>query len=340
MKRITKVMCLIAMLVLVGTSCKKTETTQSFKGILQGMTYEEADGSKMYVEGTNAMFEQNDHVMLFNVNPAKPSSSTAGLFYADMNGQESNFYEVAGHEGELEPVKPSGNSWFAYYPGDLVYPNLATQNRSYFRLDTVQIRRTVAGNAVIPVMYAASADKSSSHTNLNNAEFVFQQIGGAMGLKLYNSTGAKTVSRITLTDNALHLAGYLSLKVDKINPITMTNLIELYDNTEVDEIRAYCREIGYDIVMPTEPHTAISDYFEPNYTITLNCGDAGIEIGTSKPANPNFYIGLRPFAFTQGFVLHIEFTDGTSATVNSVKNNKIKPGVIKNFSLNLNSYMD
>jgi hypothetical protein len=326
------------MLVLVGTSCKKTETTQSFKGILQGMTYEEADGSKMYVEGSNAMFEQNDHVMLFNVNPANPTSSTAGLFYADMNGQESDFYEVAGHEGELETVKPQGNSWFAYYPGDLAYPNLDRQNRCYFRLDTEQNYRTVAGNPVIPVMYAASADRSSSHTNLTNTEFVFQQIGGAMGIKLYNPAGAKTVRRITLTDNALHLAGYLSLKVDKINPITMTNLIEYYDNTQADEVRAYCREIGYDIVMPTEDHTAISDYFEPNYTITLDCGEEGIAIGTTKPASPNFYFGLRPMALTEGYVMVVEFTDGSYKTINSVKNNKIKPGHIKVFSVNLNNY--
>jgi hypothetical protein len=331
MKRITKVMCLIALLVLVGTSCKKTETTQSFKAVLEGMTYEDNDGSKMYVEGNDAMFETGDIVRLFNCKYNNTTGeSTSALFEATVEGQETTFTKK---EGEDDITETKKDVWFAYYPGQLSFPELDNRNRCYFRLDDQQTYRELptTGKPVIPVMYAAADDRSTG--SVGEATFMFQQIGGALSLKLWHP-GGRAVKSIKVTDRKFNLAGIVSMKVDKINPITMKNLIANYDTLNLAPVHAYMREIGYDISSYNEFHS--DDYLEPNKSITLNCGNK--TIGTTKADATRFYIGLRPLALAYGFELEITYDDNSKITLTNTASNKITPGKIINFTLNLASF--
>lgn len=333
MKRITKLMCLVALLVMVGTSCKKSETKQVFTGTLQDFRVEsvDLDDSKTYIEGTTPMFEIGDKVMLFNLNYSNPTASQAALYQATASGHSTSFEPV-----EEGISNANQGAFFAYYPGDHCYPALSsTENRAYFKLDTIQYYRTIGSSPVMPehAMFGASRDADAA--NIGDAEFTFYQVGGVMNLKLYHADG-KSVKSIVVEDKYFHLTGFVSMRVDKVNPIVLTGLLENYDinnPASMSEVDSYIHTVGYHAYQ-ANPHVAEAGYFDPKMTVTLDCG-AGVPIGTTKATATNFYIGVRPLAFAYGFTITVNYTDGHQAFVDVNKDYRMKAGMIKGFSINL-----
>jgi hypothetical protein len=335
MKRITKLMCLVAMMVLAVTSCKKAETKQGFTATLQEMQVEDTDlDSKVYLEGTTPVFLPGDQVMMFNVDYSNPDQSQYALYQTVDGGTNAVFTPVG--DGITDSKK---GAFFAYYPGERCFPELTQGNRAYFMLDAVQTYRKIGGNAVIPERALFGASRDNEVANLGDVNFMFYQVGGVAQFNLYNdATGfSKKVKSITVEDKYFSLTGMVSFKVDKINPVVLTGLLENYNKDNeatMKDVHDYMSLIGYDVYFEGDAHGGEYGGFDPQMTVTLNCPN--VAIGTSKATATPFYIGLRPLALTYGFYLTVTYDDDTSVTIEVNKDCKVKPGVIKKFNANLN----
>lgn len=352
MKRIAKLMCLIALVALVGTSCKKQEEKLSFTASLGDGEWKTDD--KLYLIDKKMWFEELDQVMLCNVDYDDPEASSMGRFYATADGIQTTFLPVGGSttldNGKLD-------AFFAYYPGEegmCSFDFEGTTNEHYhqgetyynygcFRLAPVQEYRTVASGTAVPkkALYAAAKDENTS--TWQGAHFSFSPIGGLLRLKFYNPT-TSVVKSIKVTDPNLNLVGNVYLCIDKVDPYALEQLLLNY-NPDSDlykaRLAAYCHEIGYRVPGHNEgPNGDLDLNPELSHELTLNCDNdenpGGVTIGTTKNTATEFVFGVRPAAFYNGIIIDVVYeTAGVEHHYHidaTGTNLMIKPAYVKKIS--------
>lgn len=321
MNKIVKLMCLLALVAVVGTSCKKAEKVQSFQATLGEMVVEGEE--KMSIEGVKIVFEENDPMVLYNVNEEEASLSVYGRYHAVGSGTSVTF--VADDPMDNTTMM---DAFFGYYPGNQCAPDLGNNNHCYFELQPTQTYRTRSNNTpMVPANGLYAACKDTEHSELANAHFSFQQIGGILKLKLYTSTGKK-VKSITITDKDLYLSGFVSMNIAEVDPVELTYLVDNYNEDNeafMDRLNQYINRVEYSVCYTVDDYV---DYL-PSKSVTLEMPN-GVTLGTNAATATTFYIGLRPLALWRGFEVDVTYTDNThAALIQTTANNKIKPGVIK-----------
>lgn len=321
MNKFAKVMCMIAVVALAFTSCKKKETERAFiKDVTTQefvQVYDGEDGAKAYFDGNKMKFELGDRFLLFAYNPA---NSTNGC----------NMYEYQNYPGFSVPVwveqcLPSelietSNTWYAFYPGDNVTNiQLGTEHaRATFTLSDEQTYRP--GN-IVPANALYMAAKDASHTSLYDMNLSFQSICGIACLQFYSTSG-RTVESIVLTDHAFNIVGKVSCNIDQIDSDVLQSLCENYDTNHATLYQTLVEQFGY----------------EANYqsrTITLDCsnGGNGVALGADAEHATKFYIVMRPLALLRGVDITVKFKDGgPDWEISSERDNRIMPNVIKNIN--------
>ena len=320
MKQMFKTMCMLAIVALAFGSCKKSENNAAmFYGHTQEL--ESDDSERAYIDGTSTMFEVGDQVMMYNINNTDPTQSYYGIYTATATGNATQFEFSSGN---IEQYGARQDAFFAYYPAQNVSNSYLVSggNLAVFTIPTEQTYRELNGVSIMPAGALAMASKDATHSQIQDAHFSFQNIMGAVNLKLYsNGNTTRKVESIVFEDNRFNITGDVHMKIHVVNPTKMTSLLNNYPN-DMAALNQYIDELGY--------------FVDGNKgkTITLNCG--GVEL-TSSPKN--FYIALRPLAMYAGFKVTVNFEGGAKAVITSTKNNMIKPNLQKNFSINVENYI-
>ena len=325
MNKILKGICMVALVALAFTSCNKKENNaESFYGTVGDFTVESDDMDKAYINGA-MLFEAGDEVMMYNIDNTNAANSVYGMYTSNSTGATVQFTYQNG------PIANNGNkmdAFFAFYPGGIVdNSDLANENRAIFSISKVQTYREVNNKSVLPANSMAMASRDNTHSTIEGASFKFQNIMGVLCLKLTSASG-KTVRSMTVTDPVRPITGDVHLKIHKVDPNTLTSLINTYNPDEeafLANLSAYVQEAGYYV-----------DGANKDNTISLNCGN-GVKLNNSKAKE--FYICVVPAAFYKGFSIEVNFTDNTHAVITTNKNKMVKPGVIRNFSLPIDSYI-
>lgn len=324
MNKIVKLMCLLALVAVVGTSCKKTDKVQSFQGTLGEVVVEGEE--KVTIEGVKVQFEQGDTVVLYNIDYDNPGNSVAGKYVAASTASSTEFTPAPGINPNHTALK---DGFFAYYPGDLCEPDVTVNNHCYFELQPTQTYRTRSNNTpMVPKygLYAASKDESSDL--IGNADFHFDLIGGILKLRLYNTDGKK-VKSITITDKDLYLSGFVSMNIAEVDPVKLTNFVNNYDESNeafMNSLNQYINDVEYRVCY----NEGFDGFYAPSQSVTLEMPATGVQLGTTSGTATTFYIGLRPLALWRGFEVDVTYTDGNhAALIQTTANNKIRPGVIK-----------
>lgn len=351
MKRIAKLMCLIALVALVGTSCKKQEAKLTFTATMGDGEWKTED--KLYLADNKKMwFEVGDQVMLCNVDYDDPTQSTSGRFEALEEGMSTTFGPVGGtttlDNGKLD-------AFFAYYPGEEgmcsfdfegtsgeIYHPETYYNYGCFKLAPVQEYRTVANGTAVPkkALFAAAKDETAS--TWQGAHFSFTPIGGLLRLKFYGS--GVTVKSVKVEDPSRNLVGDVYLCIDKVDPFEMEQMLLNYNPDSqiyLNTLAAYCKKIGYRVPGHNEGENHDVDLNpDLSHVLTLNCVNAdfpsGVAIGTSSSTATEFVLGVRPAAFYKGMILDVVYEKGGSEHTLHIdasgQNLMIKPGTIKKIS--------
>lgn len=330
MNKIVRSVCMIAVVALAFTSCKKNENDNAksfaFKGSVEQFVEVNENGEfeRMYIdEGLNTYFQEGDVIWVASV-PAEGFSNAAR-------------YVFQGDGTTLEPVDPGtqvspnlmeGGAYYAFYPGaageNIFGFNTAT-NMTKFRVHATQnYRPEVNGVAQMPEKSVYMAAKDAEHANIEDAFLYFRNIMGALSLKLY-SPERVTIKSISVTDRKFHLAGDVNLDITAVEPGTMKTLAENYDEGNALYMQELHEYIFDDLKYSLDAGTG-------NYTTVLDCG-AGIQLPASADQATRFLIVLRPLALLQGADITIVYNDGEddyTATIHSTKDNRIMPNVIRN----------
>ena len=315
MKKLLRGICLMGVVALLATSCNKKETSMVYRAYSYDQTFDIEygdieEGSRVYIDDNyRVMFEEGDQVMLYNVDSDDPTQSVAAMYVVDATSNQPTLSPVG---SEIPEAMMTAK--YAFYPGNNVNTDdLANENRSTFTLNTVQ---TYAAEGIAKdALYMAAKIDNEDETGNN---FAFRNICGILVMKFYNPDG-KSIENITVTDNTHNLTGDVTLKVDEVDPGRMMGLFRNYDPNDPNSqtaVAGYMEEVGYAVA-------------NAGNVLTLDCG--GVALGTSAAEATTFYFVLRPLALMNGFDMVITFTDGTTKTITTTRDNKIKPNTLRVF---------
>ena len=327
MKRVIKCFCMMALVALAFTSCKKEEQKSIIKVSSEQLVVESED--RAYIRpDLQIVFEVGDRCMLFNIDNEVPTHSHCCV-YKSLEEGASVSYEDVGYGTIAEDIL---DAYYGFYPGGEGHTvSLLPQgeNKAKFRVEPTQEYRL--NKVSMGDMYMAAKVDDVEH--LSEASFDFKNICGILQLKPYEAA-QRTVQSIEVVDNTFHLSGWVELIIPEVDPIEMRALFNAYNPSNEDYLRRlneYKNRIGYNVT-------------DAGYSVVLDCmgeeSPNGVQLGSSKSNTPVFNIVLRPLALSNGFHLIFTFTDGTTKDVDlsSLTAVTITPNVIKPVSINLDSF--
>ena len=297
MRKLVRTLCLVAMVALVATSCKKKEESTNITVALEEVTGFEAgpsiDGSKAYIDPNNYQFKWNegDAVVYYNLSSNWENSNCAIL--TAVNGSEGKTRTQ--FEGSAGPVQDKGYFVF-YHPGKSAGAASGHTQGQYNRETfTVPATQTFNKNYRIDPSSLVMACRS-----VDLGVFSLQHIFGILNIGIYKM-GDVQVESITVTDDNRYLAGDVNLKLDEVDADKLDRMINYMANGDNEAYQtAYADyvigRLGYNA-------TGVSK------TITLTC-DA--ENGALGSGYNYFFISLRPGALYNGFTVTINYVDGPS----------------------------
>jgi hypothetical protein len=309
MKKILKSVCMIAVIALAFTSCKKNDQEQV--GIrITGATEAFVDApseDRAYVlsTGGDTQFEKDDQIMVYNVNIEESTRTNYGIYWTKNAGHDVPWRYSSGtvvNHTNLEDL------FLAFYPAEIVNNGRLWdgQNEAMFELVDHQTYRKLGGKVVAPKLTLAMAGKEDIANIVDEIYIQFRNIMGIMSINM-KSASSKTVESIVYEDNMFNVTGRVHLKLHEVDPDVLLDLLNNYnpnDPTYLASLNEYIQRSGYYV---DDANVAMK-----GKVITLDCGD-GVQL------NPNtaqsFIITLRPLAAFGGYKLTVNFTDGTHALI-------------------------
>jgi len=315
MKKILKGACIVALVALAFTSCKKNDNkAHSFFATVEQTEDLVGEDERVYITPGNnpeVYFEQGEQVLLYNIDYAGGPRSYYGVYTSRTTGPQTPFdYQSGPIIDHLERA----DAFFAFYPGQRVNNAYLSQNNYViFDVPNRQTYREINGVGVLPERSFAMASKRDDINTLVDATFPFQPIMGALVLELKTNGTPRTITSIVYEDNTFNVAGDVHVKIHEVDPVEMTWLFDNYNpdnDSYMHRLGEYLDRTGYFV-----------DGDAYGKTMTLDCGD-GVEInGTAKPFN----IALRPLAFHNGAKITVNFANGDKAVLSTTANCVIKP---------------
>jgi len=339
MKRVFRTLCLIAMVALVTTSCKKKEEGAEFN-VTFGETYgfevgPSLNGAKAYLDpwdGYKFKWNDGDQVMVYNVS-ATLGNSVAEVFTADPGSEGKQTARFTGTA--VGPKKEHG--YFVFYNANKAYGLPDDGVMETFRVPAVQNYNPTHLIDPTSLMLANTIGAAGeSHINSFTLQHVFGYLNVAVGN--LEETNARHVKSITVTDAKWHLSGELDVKLPEVSAQRFTELLEDLEDDDVTEAEYLAELHSY---LTTLGYHAHGDNIPLDKSITLNCVNTDYPqgLGWNQYAWQYFFITLRPGALYKGFTIGIEFdentnTEGYDITVTIPENQAmkylIKPGWFRN----------
>lgn len=323
MNKITKTLCMMAVVALAFTSCKKQETpTDSvvFNHSMEQLVTVNDEGNfeKVYLDNNNQIaFEVGDSLMVFDIRE-NGSQSSCGLYRLVTSGDHT-LLTVCPDETEV-PATTTG-SYYVFYPGkNVVSTNFSNENRATFRLDATQTYRTSPDYATMLPKNALYIAAKAEEQTFTEAYFTCKNICGVLQLNFYSPTGKK-IKKIEVTDNSFNIVGDLELKIDEVDPEYMSTLFSQYGTSTYDtDVATYMGTLGYNAS-------------NKGNKVTLDCtqvSGGSVAVGTEYASATPFYIVMRPLALLNGYKVKVTLSNNKTKTFSSDKNNVIKPNTIRN----------
>lgn len=321
MKKIVRTLCLVAMVALVATSCKKKEegttVTVAFeetKGFEAGPSF---DGSKPYLDPNDSYkfkWCENDSIAYYNL--AKGNNwgqSTCSILTAVKGSQGKTKTQFTGEVGAML------DGYFVFYnpkkaAGAQSGHTQGVGNREVFTVPATQTYNpTYLMDPKALVMACQSPEVGV---------FTLQHIFGFLNIGIgHNKPANGQVEYIRVTDTR-HITGELELKLDEVNPETFGSLISQLEQVGENDpeyqqaLGDYLHVLGYNAHQNTLGNT-----------ITLNCNNANLITNNYR----YFFIALRPGALYKGFDVTIHYTNNTEFTHHfEGMSYLIKPGTFTN----------
>ena len=310
MKKILRGVCMLAVVALAFTSCKKNNEQKEgirFSGVTEAFVVNTFDEDRAYIGtngNTNTFFEVNDQIMVYNLNSDDATHTNYGIYWTDKAGHRVDWYYSS---GTVINHNPTETALFAFYPAEIV--NNARlwegENEAMFEIVNHQEYRKYGNQVVLPKTTLAMAAADTVAAGVDEKEFQFRNIMGGLWLRL-TDTQARTITSIVYEDNTFNVTGRVHLKIHKVNPNVLLSLLNNYGQPgNAEALAAYISESGYFV---DDAHAALK-----GKVITLDCGE-GVQLSANSAKD--FLITLRPLAMFDGCKITFNFAEGEPLVYN------------------------
>lgn len=305
MKKILRGVCMLAVVALAFTACKKNDQKEGirFSGRTEAFVVNALDEERAYIGtngNTNSFFEVNDQIMVYNLNSDDAHLTNYGIYWTDKAGHRVDWYYSS---GTVINHTSTETALFAFYPAEIVNNARLWEgdNEAMFEIVDHQEYRKYGNQVVLPKTTLAMAAADTIAANVNDKEFAFKNIMGGLWLRLTDNQ-ARTITSIVYEDNTFNVTGRVHLKIDEVDPDILTGLLNNYnpnDPTYLAELNAYITRSGYYV---DDANAALK-----GKVITLDCGE-GVQLSANTAKD--FLITLRPLAMFDGCKITFNFAEG------------------------------
>lgn len=354
-KKILYGICMMTLVALVATSCKKKEETTKVTGEIALL--DDGDGDRAYLNPVDkyTYWNEGDEIKIYNINDADPSKSSEAVYTVDQGHVTWSTFSP------LDDAIGSSNLYHAFYPLEMAEEPLDKEgNYQDFEIPDYQplvFNRTGAwtvGGTSLPMAATAGRDM----------KFNFKHIFGVCRFKFCCDTDPvanpedptadrmRYLKRIVVTDNKINLSGTVRLKPHKLDEQKLKDIMAAFKGgeelTDIDEYNTYVLShtgigLGY---------SAIGGGKSITYDFSSLNGGKGLQMQPiTDPNNPTYVevlVGLRPGALADGFVITATVgqfgKDDVDVQVLDWQNPEdrskvVEPNKIKTFSFNLTNLM-
>lgn len=309
MKKIVRTLCLVAMVALVATSCKKnaevTEVNVSF-GEVTGMPQNPSlNGAKAYVDandGYKFKWNDGDQVAIYNLS-SESQNSVCEVYTADAGSEGKTKARFTGNS--VGPRKDMG--LYVFYNATMTEQNLKPNNYEFFHVAETQ---NYNGNYMLDphamVMACIPANAGDNYVK----DFTLEHIFGFLNIAIANVAGTAHVNQISVTDANWNLAGVVDLKIPAVDTYQLNSLINQLeangpdDATYLANLAEYVNTLGY--------HAHGS-----SKTITMNCNHFNLPDYWTTYKWQYFFIALRPGALNKGFSVKVVYDEPVNTNPDS-----------------------
>lgn len=307
-KKIVYGICMMALVALVATSCKKKEEKVSFSaeiGLLQA-----DDAERAYINPVNfaTYWQGNEQIKMYNINESDWTKSVTQIY--QINDAGSSFSTTSGSGIGYN------TRYYAFCPASMAADDLLEGNYQRFEILDNQ---PLFANPAEPGMYMVTVSGTSlpmaGTCTYDNPVVNFQHIFGIVGFRFIcdpeivnNVPKYRRLNSMTITDPNMNLSGYVTLKPHKIKSNYLDEIMTAYktSNLDFDQIGRY-----QSYVLSHEGEGLGYSAEGGGHTISYDLEEAG-----GLQWNPNtpyvtVYVAMRPGALGNGFTVSLDvFQEG------------------------------
>ena len=339
MKKVSRIIGMmgLAAVMAVSASCKKNnETTSSFTFEMPAVEGFVADDSKAYIDisasNTPIKWMDGDRLRVYSVD-ATNTTPVTGEFTAEEGATGKTKVNFLG-----EQLEKGSYGYFAFYPYEKSLEPEAN-NVGVFEVSNDQVydpaleelfaNTSMAGKAFMDpkcIVSAATCDVLNGHA-IASMRHIFGMAN--VRIKDLSATGTtKTVKKVAIMDNNLHLTGVMRITLPEITEARLQALKTLgknYANGTVNE------EAYWTTLKPMLSDMGYNAEGEGN-VIELDCSaNGGVELSST---NKYFIIPVRPGALLKEFTVLVTY-DNNQVRAFSFNDKKYisRPGTFSNIQI-------
>jgi hypothetical protein len=343
-KKIIYGICMMALVAVVATSCKKKEEAVSFTAEIAIL--QDGDGDRMYINPVTYVtkWAGNEQVKIYNINDANPEASVTQVYQVTQAGASS-------------PIVGSGigynSTYYAFCPAEMATADLEDGNYQVFEIMDNQplfVNPTEPGQYLVTV--SGTSLPMAATCSYSNPYFPFKHIFGIVRFRFkcdpYTEDGSfpkyRKLESMTIEDPYMNLSGSVKLKPHKINETYLSEIMEAYkagqEFANIDRYQSYVLS-----------HTGEGLGYSAEgggHTITYDLTDLGGIQFRPDVEYVTVLVGIRPGALAKGFNvsldIHEEGADPAIRTINlefPAKRSKVmEPNTVKGYTMDITHDVD
>ena len=341
-KRIFYGICMLGLVALVATSCKKKEETANSFGATHG-TFEaiDDDSERAYINPRTylTIWDEGDQIKVFNFQKGR-----SAIFQVENAGANTCHFVNQGDDIGYAPL------YYAFYPAEMAEGSFDGVYQTFKLEDTQEVRAfdnegQTYGLQTISIPQAAKTTYQQNH-------YYFNIIFGIARFKMICEPlngGSRYVQKIVVRDKHFNLHGTVTLKPDKIDP---TKLNELMDYLIAGDDEEYAQKWSEYVISHEGDglgYSAIGGGKELTYDFT-GLNNVGHGVALNAVDERSLMVGLRPGALAYGFYLDVYVYDNSDGQVKKItisdyanpqnRDYTIKPAKIKTFNLDITDWVN
>lgn len=300
-KKIIYAVCMMGLVALVATSCKKKEEATTFIGQIEcledGGTFGDDDNrAYMHPSSLAVYWEVDDEIKVYNINEDDYEQTITQIYTVDQTNMTHS--TISG-----DPVG-TNTVFYAFYPAEMCKTgeHLLEGNLEVFELSDEQPLATPGGAWTFCGTSLPMAAKCEDLT-----AFTFKSVFGFARFRLTAEGSGNDTWRIAglkVVDNHFNLSGQVTLKPHKIDTKRLGDIMTAFKGgAELTDIYDYNNYV----LSHTGDGLGYSAQGGGNYVICslLERAGGGLEVSALNNQWVDVLVSLRPGALAYGFKLYV-----------------------------------